>query len=224
MFQKTTRLFLAPLLICLLIIFSLPTLSTAAIARGDSQKGNQSGDNGVKATKQARSLNQLKEMVRAREREMVQEREQCDNKGERKALQNQNEVRLTVHALLSMKDLLGGIGPQVSAVASEFNNSVQKTLDFETKIENRNPIVRLFMGDDEKTVEALKQETISNHERVRELERLRNECDCTDEIKDQLDDYIEALTKEQERLEKMAQNEDEKEGIFEWFARLFSFF
>ena len=49
-----------------------------------------------------------------------------------------------------MEDLAGGIGPQISAIAKEFDNSVTETIEAEEEIEKKGGFARFFSGGDEK--------------------------------------------------------------------------
>jgi len=182
---------------------------------------NQVGNNNQEKTvTRATNATQLKQMVQERVQEMNQEMQQL-SEGEQRVYQNQNRVRGAVHALLGMEDLVGGIGPQVSAIAKEFNNSVQATIQAEEKIQTRSAFARFFMGGDKKIAEELNQEVNQNRERIQELKQLYGDCNCASEVKTMLQEQIQNMEQEQNRLGELVQNEEKSNGIFGWIFQLF---
>jgi hypothetical protein len=123
---------------------------------------------------------------------------------------------LAVHSLLAIEEVLGGIGPQVSQIAKEFNNSVQATIKAEERIENRNRLVKLFAGGDEEAAGILEQEMERNQERIQQLSQLSEQCACGDEVKAVLQEQITKMEQEQSRLQQIAQGEKQARGIFGW--------
>ncbi len=172
----------------------------------------------------AAQINEVKQAIQQRRQEMSQEMQLMGEK-EQKVYQNQNQVRLAVHSLLEMKDVMGGIGLQVSQVAQEFNNSVQATIMAEEKIQTRNRIVRFFAGGDVESAEQMEQEVSRNRERIQQLYQLREQCDCDEQIQIMLQEQIQSMGQEQERLQQLAQNEKEYKWslgrLFGWVKGLF---
>ncbi|MEM5804602.1 MAG: hypothetical protein QXU82_02010 [Candidatus Aenigmatarchaeota archaeon] len=223
-----------------LALLAVPALAKADAGQGMSgqpesndtgQFGEQQGDgSGAGEQIQEQDREQLQEQEQAgnvtRLREMIREREQELNMSlkevrqeMRSAYENQNRVRVAVHALLSMENLTGGIGKNVSAIAKEFNNSVQSTLRAEEKIATRNAVIRFLFGGDEAAANDLINQTAQNSLRIRELEQLRDECDCSDEVKAEYDNQIRVLQQEQDRLRALAQEELGAKGLFGWMFR-----
>jgi len=163
---------------------------------------------------------ELKQMIQEKQQEMNQEMQQF-KKQQKEVYQNQNQVRLAVHSLLAMEDLVGGIGPKLSQIAREFDNSVQATIEREEKIQTRNSIIKFFMGGDKESAEFIEQEVEQNLERIQELKLLKDSCACEVEIEALLQEQIDSVELEQNRLKKLAQAEKQIKGIFE---RLLSWF
>lgn len=174
--------------------------------------------------KKAQTVNELKAKMQEKEQEMNQETQQLQEK-QQKVYQNQNQVRLAVHSLLGMEDLVGGIGPQVSQVAQDFNNSVQATIRAEEKIQNRNRIVRFFAGGDREAAGEIEQEVNRNRERIQQLRQLKEQCDCDNEVQAIFQEQIMNMEQEQNRLDQLAQNEKEYQWVLgrflNWLGRLF---
>ncbi len=163
----------------------------------------------------ARNATELRQMVQEMQQEMNQEMQGL--KEELKEMyQNQNRVRLAVHALLAMENLTGGIGRNISQIAREFNNSIQATIRAEERIQTRNMLMRFFFGGDEQAAEEMEQEVNRNRERIQELRRLMQDCECDEEVKAMLQEQIQNMEMEQNRIQELAQNEKKSKGIFGW--------
>ena len=130
--------------------------------------------------------------------------------------QNQNQARLAVHALLAMENLTGGIGPQISAIANQFNNSVQATIRLEERIQNRSGFARFFTGGDNEAGQQLEQETNQNQLRLQQIEQLKEQCPCDEETRILMQEQIKLMQNETTRLQLLAQNEQKSKGLFGW--------
>lgn len=168
----------------------------------------------------ARTTNELRTMIQEKQQEMNQEVQSFGEK-QQKVYQNQNEVRLAVHSLLAMEDLVGGIGPQVSQIAKDFDNSVQATIQAEERIQNRNMIVRFFAGGDQEAAGEIEREVNQNKLRVQQLKQLREQCDCDEEIKNMFQEQVQNMEQEQNRLQQLAEKEKQAKGIWGWIKSLF---
>ncbi len=168
----------------------------------------------------ARTMTEVKEMVQQKKQEMTQEMQGLSNV-QQKVYQNQNKVREAVHTLLSLEDLVPGIGPQVSQIAREFNNSVQATIIAEEKILKRNMFVRFFMGGEENAAGDIEQELNQNQLRIQGLNQLKEECTCDEEVKVMMQEQIQNMEQEQERLQQLTDSEKDSKGLFGWVKNLF---
>lgn len=213
-------------IICL--ILSLVLLCSLAFAQGspnqnipvnndiDLPEEVETQNYGQQARERARSVQEIKDLVMEKKQQMNQEIENISQRNQN-IFRNQNEVRATVHSLLAMEDLVGGIGQQVKEVSMEFNNSVEKSLKAEEKIVNRSGFRKFFFGGDHKTATELNQSVNQNQERVQELRNLLEECDdCGEEVKQYMQENIQQLNQEQERLQELVNREKRSKGIFGW--------
>lgn len=129
---------------------------------------------------------------------------------------NENNVRLAVHAMLAMENLTGGIGPQVSEIAKQFNNSVMSTINAEERIQNRGALARFFAGGDSQAADDIQTQITKNKERLQELKQLEGNCNCSQEVKTTLQEQIQNIETEQNRLSDVAQEQRNSKGIFGW--------
>jgi len=158
----------------------------------------------------------VRQLVQERRQQMQQEVEQIRNKAMQKAYQNQNEVRLAVHALLEMENITGGIGPQIREVARNFNNSIQATLRAEERIEARSGIARFFAGGDAEAADEIEQEINQSRQRIQQLQQLREDCPCSEEVRALMQEQIQKMEQEQDRLQGLAQAEKKSKGLLGW--------
>jgi len=183
--------------------------------QNQDQVKTQQGD-----TVKVQNSTQLKATVEAKKQELVQETEKIKGTAQ-KVYQNQNVVREAVHSLIAAEDLIGGIGQQVSAIAREVNNSVDKTIQAEEKIQKRNILAKLFVGGDKTAAQDLDQEVNQNKERIQTLNQLMESCNCQSETKQVLQEQIQNMEQEQNRLEELANKEKNSNGVFGWLVQLF---
>ncbi|MBU0530185.1 MAG: hypothetical protein KKC05_00790, partial [Nanoarchaeota archaeon] len=165
----------------------------------------------------AQTTEELKQMIQQRQQEMSQEVQQLQiGVTQKNTYQNQNRVKLAVHAMLAMENLTGGIGQNISKIAKEFNNSVNKTIKSEEKIQNRDMFTKFFFGGDEVAAGEIENEVIQNQERIQELKKLRETCTCDEEVKNILQEQIQSLEQEQTRLNQLSNGEKSNKGLFGW--------
>lgn len=163
----------------------------------------------------AKDGTELKEMIQLRQQQMNQEVLGIGKKVQG-VYQNQNRVRLAVHALLAMEDITGGVGKNISAIARNFNNSVQATIRAEEKIQTRSGFARFFAGGDAEAAGDMENEVSENQNRIQQLKQLREDCDCDADVKLMMQEQIQNMELEQTRLQQLAQSEKKSRGLFGW--------
>lgn len=183
--------------------------------RAVSEVGQQLADE-LRYELRKQSADGIRQIVRERRMQMEQETANITAMARQRAFQNQNEVRLAVHALLEMENLTGGIGPQIREVARNFNNSVKATLNAEERIEERGRIKRFFAGGNFDAADILDEQIAESRPRIQQLKKLRNECQCTDDVKALMTEQIQKMEQEQNRLQGLSQAERSRKGIFGW--------
>lgn len=125
-------------------------------------------------------------------------------------------VSNAVHSLLAMENLIGGIGEEVSQVARDINKSTEKTIEAEEKIKKRGWFIKIFFGGDEKAVETIQSEVNKNQQRLQKLEQLKQNCNCSEEVRAMMQEKIQEIGQEQERLQQVAQEEKQNKGLLGW--------
>jgi len=204
---------------------------TAVQNRTENQLENQAGGNAVervlnqtaaqagaqKTTPPGQAVSQIRETIRL-ERQQMNATLQGGNLAAQQRNANQNEVYLAVRTLLAMENITGGIGPQVSAIARDFNNSAQSTWQYEDRIQNRDPISRFLFGGDQNSAAELNALTVQNENRIRQIEQLMNTADLDTETRALLEEQLQTMEQENTRLTQMAAAEQQDQGLFGWIG------
>jgi len=120
--------------------------SGSGTAQPQQQMQNEGASGTLQAEQvQARNVTGLHALIQQKTQALEQEMQNA-TPALRNVLKNQNQVRIAVHTLLATEKVIGGIGPQVSAIAREFNNSVMATIQAEERIRERSWFNRLLLG------------------------------------------------------------------------------
>lgn len=169
----------------------------------------------------AKNINELKEIIQTKKVQLQQELKEL-NPRIKEVYQNQNKVREAIHSLVATENLTGKIGPQISAIAQEFNNSVQATIRAEEKIQKRSRFIKFFTGGDKVEAEKIQQEVGQNQGRIQKLKQLKENCtDCDEEIKTMLQEQVQNIEQEQVRLQQVVETEKSIKGVWRWVKGLF---
>ncbi len=131
---------------------------------------------------------------------------------------SKNEVAISVLSLISLENVTN-IGKNVSEIARDINRTSRESIELEQKIQKRSRISTFFMGGDNRLAQDIENRVQENKDRIQKLNELIESSDEIDyEIKEMINEEIQNLEKEQNRLNDVANEEKEKRGIF---GRLF---
>lgn len=163
------------------------------------------------------SLEQLKKSIELRKEELDQEEEDASTTPDiADAVKDANPVRLAAHTLLASRELLGGIGSEVSGIARQMNDSLATTTNVELKIKSRGFFARLFFGGDSESAKSLSRAVAENKARIQILTTLMNQADVPADLKATLQAQISALQESQAHLQALADIEAKSWGLFSW--------
>ncbi|MBU6388599.1 hypothetical protein KGQ72_01855 [Patescibacteria group bacterium] len=192
----------------------------------DNQNGDQnvqSGDQGKQEidleleddSNPATSFEDLQQKIEVRKHQLEQE-VASTTEADKNIVENANQVRLAVHALLASKELIGGIGSQVSEIAKQMNDSVATTTNAEAKIQSRGFLTRFFFGGDSTSADIIAQEAAQNQQRIDDLTKLLAQANVPADVQATLNAQITALKDAQMRLQTLAESEQKAWGLFSW--------
>lgn len=170
----------------------------------------------------AQDVEQLHSMVEERQR-ILQDEATGSSNALRPVLENQNHIRLAAHTMIAAADLTGGIGTQLSQLAQEVNDTVQRTIQAERRIQSRSAASRLFFGGDDDAARELEADRLQIQDRVRDMQQLVETCsDCDEQVRATLREQLQSMGDEHERLRQLAADESGRRGLFDYlFGWLF---
>lgn len=218
------------MLLMALVLIGLVISPAFVAADGQGQQTQNQGDDDKIQTQTGDSEDATPELISEPARERTRARNMSElgeirSEKQQELLEkfagqtNQNQVRLAVHTLLAMENLTGGIGKNVSAIAREFNNSIQSTIRAEERIQHRSRIRTAFFGGDTDAADDIEAETNRNQARIQLLKQYKEQCSCSEEVKAMIQEQITAMEQEQTRLKSLAQQEKAKKGLLGWLKR-----
>lgn len=124
-----------------------------------------------------------------------------------------SEIADAVQKMVNAESRMGGIGPQVSQLAREYNASSKNVEMAREKIQQRNRIMKFFMGNDMAEVAKMEQEYAQNQVRIENMktlvQRVTNAAERT-----ALQNEIAALEQEQTQLRLEINAAKEEKGLF----------
>jgi hypothetical protein len=115
-----------------------------------------------------------------------------------------------------MENRTGGIGPQVSAIAREFNNSAKASQLYEDRITNRDAISKLFFGGDRQAAAELANLTAQNQARISEIENLMNTTTLDPDTLSQMDQQLQVLRQQLAQEQQLIAQAQQDRGLFGW--------
>lgn len=206
-----------------LVISGLPTMVLAneststleASGGANVQMQNRTRFEFEDSTTSVRSLIELQSKIEQNRQDLDQD-EASTTPEDKDMVKRTNPVRLAVHALLDSKDLLGGIGPQVSEIAKEMNDSLATTTESERRIQSRGFFTRFLFGGDKNAAEIISQIVARNQQLIASLTTLLSQATISADMRTTLNAQITALEDAQIRLQDLALREQHSWGVFSW--------
>lgn len=208
------KLILAMLMVLVLIV---PVFAAGDTIQNAEKKANGTDTLIASAHAQAaegKNISAIRADIIAKRQELKSEIK--ETKAAQKTIrENQNEIRVAVHALLAVENRTGGIGKNVSAIAREFSNDVDKSEKAELKIQNRGRMVKRFFGGDSNSANAISQVVARDEERIAKLKALEAKCtECNADTITLINEQITAIEAQNTRLQALATTEKETKGLF----------
>lgn len=162
---------------------------------------------------------ELRARIQEREQVMEQERVIATTSQLQETLREQNRSRVAVQAMLDAGALFGARAEEANRVASEIRASVEQTVAMEAKIQSRGFFRRVFMGGDVDTAKQLEAELLQTQDRLRDMDRLIQDCDCDGPTRDVLQEQLRLLDQDRDRLSNLVLEQYDRTGLFGWLFR-----
>ncbi len=135
--------------------------------------------------------------------------------------QDRDQARLDValFALSISANVTGGAGPQISGLASQINASYGPLTKAEQQIQSRSSFTRMILGGDQEAAGLVIQYADQNQQVIMQMEQLLANCsECDPEVSQTLQEQLQVLTAEQNRLIAVGQQEEADKGLFGWLS------
>ena len=131
--------------------------------------------------------------------------------------QEQAQVYVALYALSTAGTLTGTAGPELTRLSAEINSSYGDALQAEQQIHTRSSFTRMLIGGDRDAAGLLIRYADQNQQRIQEMEQVLANCsDCDPQVRVMLEEQVQTLSIEQNRLATLAQQEQADRGFFGW--------
>lgn len=169
--------------------------------------------------------NQVRNQIRAssseglglyiQEQTRLQNQQQTGDVEEKVQLRNKSQV--AVRSIQVAEEMLGQNGPRMSKVALEVNNVTEAMVQREESLQERSWFRTFLFGQDKQTAQTIQQEAEQNRNRIQEMNQLLVDCgECDGEVKTMLQEQLQTMSQEQDRLNLVAEEAISKRGILGW--------
>lgn len=142
-----------------------------------------------------------------------------NQKGQITAQEHRSRVANFVQELLQVADREGGIGEQVREIARQQNQASETAIRAMEKVQTRNRIKTFLVGSDYRNLGALRSELVQTRNRLEQLKRLMERAE-NEESRLELQNQIQQMEQEQERIRNFIKEQEGKFSLFGWLLKL----
>ena len=129
----------------------------------------------------------------------------------------QAQVNVALYALSITGNVTGSAGPELTRLAGEVNNTLADAYKAEQQIRTRSSFTRMLFGGDQEAAGLIIQYADQNQQQIQLMEQLVTNCsDCDPQVKIKLEEQVQVLQQEQNRLTTLGQQEQAERGLFGW--------
>jgi len=185
---------------------------------------------GIQITQQDRDLTQgrtgvdttegttSQDTIRQKDRDnFLQQISQLEQNLSRDQERDQAQVDLALSTFAIAGSVTGDAGPELTRLTGEINQSLAAASQAEQQINTRSSFMRMLIGGDRDAAGLLIQYAGQNQERIQEMEHLLVNCsDCDPQVRVKLEEQVQILSQEQNRLLTLGQQEQGDRGLFGW--------
>lgn len=127
------------------------------------------------------------------------------------------QVHTALYAFSIAGNVTGRDGPELARLGAEMNASFAAAYAAEEQIKNQNSLMRMLYGGDREAAGLLIQYADQNRQRIQTMEQLIANCsDCDPQVRLMLEEQVQVLSQEQNRLITLGQEEQADKGLFGW--------
>ena len=156
--------------------------------------------------------------IRQKDRDtFLQQVSQLEQNLSRDQDRDQAHVDLALSTFAIAGSVTGGAGPELSRLAGEINQSLAAAYQAEQQMSTRSSFMRMLIGGDREAAGLLIQSADQNQQRIQAMEQLLATCsDCDPQVRVKLEEQVQTLSQEQNRLLTLGQQEQADRGLFSW--------
>ncbi|HQJ39231.1 MAG TPA: DUF2202 domain-containing protein [Methanoregulaceae archaeon] len=156
--------------------------------------------------------------IRQKDRDtFLQQVSQLEQNLSRDQDRDQAHVDLALSTFAIAGSVTGGAGPELSRLAGEINQSLAAAYQAEQQMSTRSSFMRMLIGGDRDAAGLLIQSADQNQQRIQAMEQLLATCsDCDPQVRVKLEEQVQTLSQEQNRLLTLGQQEQADRGLFSW--------
>ena len=156
--------------------------------------------------------------IRQKDRDtFLQQVSQLEQNLSRDQDRDQAHVDLALSTFAIAGSVTGGAGPELSRLAGEINQSLAAAYQAEQQMSTRSSFMRKLIGGDRDAAGLLIQSADQNQQRIQEMKQLLATCsDCDPQVRVKLEEQVQTLSQEQNRLLTLGQQELGDRGLFGW--------
>ncbi len=156
--------------------------------------------------------------IRQKDRDtFLQQVSQLEQNLSRDQDRDQAHVDLALSTFAIAGSVTGGAGPELSRLAGEINQSLAAAYQAEQQMSTRSSFMRMLIGGDREAAGLLIQSADQNQQRIQAMEQLLATCsDCDPQVRVKLEEQVQTLSQEQNRLLTLGQQEQADRGVVGW--------
>lgn len=125
------------------------------------------------------------------------------------------QAEVALYALSIAGNVTGS--PELARLGAEMNASFAAAYRAEQQIKNRSSLMRILYGGDREAAGLLVQHADQNRQRIQTMEQLLANCSgCDPQVRLMLEEQVQVLSQEQNRLRTLGQEEQADRGFFGW--------
>ncbi|HPH35128.1 MAG TPA: DUF2202 domain-containing protein [Methanoregulaceae archaeon] len=156
--------------------------------------------------------------IRQKDRDnFLQQISQLEQNLSRDQERDQAQVDLALSTFAIAGSVTGDAGPELTRLTGEIHQSLAAAYQAEQQINTRSSFMRMLIGGDRDAAGLLIQYADQNQQRIQAMEQLLANCsDCDPQVRVKLEEQVQTLSQEQNRLLTLGQQEQGDRGLFGW--------
>lgn len=194
------------------------TVEQTGVQITQQDRDQTQGRTGVDTTVETASLDSIRQRDRDNFLQQISQLQQNLSQDQDQAqAQAQAQVHLALSAVSLAGNVTGSSGPELARMGAEVNNSLAAAYQAEQQMKSRSSFMRMLFGGDREAAGLLIQYADQNQQRIQQMTQVLANCsDCDPQVRVMLEEQVQVLSQEQNRLLTFGQQEQNEKGFFGW--------